>query len=515
MVPIGGAMSAGHPVLLRVEIALARILATAQSPFETYDAALVAIGEALGCESGSVWEVDAERDRMYCARTWQTSASSEHFGALSAGLTLAKGEGLPGRVWASGEPAWIVDAPMDGNFPRAEAARRAGLHAGFCSPLRSSGGVVGAIEFFARELLEPDEQLLASMTVLGSQIGEFVARRRAEEDQRASESRVRAMLESSLDAVVTMDHRGRVLEWNPAAEKTFGYAAADALGHDMAGLIVPPGLREDHRRGFAHYLETGTATMLDRRLEITGMRADGTEFPVELTITRINVPSPPLFTGYLRDITDRKRAVAELRSSRLRLVEAADRERRRLERNLHDGAQQHMVAIALLLRTARARLGSAAPDAADLLERAEREFDAALDELRELAQGIHPAVLTERGLGPALHAVAERAPVPVQIREVPAERFVEPLEACVYYTVAEALTNVAKHARATAATVGVSAAGRRIVVEVADDGVGGAAEAPGSGLRGLADRVEALGGTLTVESPAAGGTLLRAEIPMT
>jgi PAS domain S-box-containing protein len=507
-------MTVGDPVLLPLEIALAQILALALSPDATYEAALTVIGEALGCKCGSVWEVDALGERLRCARTWEMSSRSTAFEAVSAGLTLAKGEGLPGRVWETGEPAWIVDAPADPNFPRAQAARRAGLHAAFAAPLRSSGGVVGVIEFFARELREPDEPLLASMTVLGSQIGEFVARRRAEEELRASESRVRAMLEAALDAVVTMDHRGRVVEWNPAAARIFGYSATEARGQDMASLIVPLSLREDHRRGFARFLETGVGTMLDRRVEIAGMRADGTEFPVELTITRIAASGEPLFTGYLRDITDRKQAEAELRSSRQRLVEAADRERRRIERNLHDGAQQHLVAIALLLRRARAQLQAGGAEAVALLERAEREFDAALAELRELAQGIHPAVLTERGLDPALRAVAERSPLPVRIREVPAERFPEPLEACVYYTVAEALTNVAKHARATAAAVSVSTRDARLVVEVSDDGVGGAEDARGSGLRGLSDRVESLGGTLTVESPPAGGTLVRAEIPI-
>jgi PAS domain S-box-containing protein len=501
------------PLVLRVEIALARILASAQGPDETYDAALAAIGGALGCESGSVWEVDAVAERLRCVRTWHTSGPAAEFEAVSTGITLAKGEGLPGRVWESGEPAWIVDAPADGNFPRAEAAHRAGLRAAFCAPLRSSGGVVGAIEFFARELRGLDEPLLASMTVLGGQIGEFVARRRAVQELRQSESRVRAMLESSLDAVVTMDHRGHVMEWNPAAERTFGYATSEALGRDMAGLIVPPSLRADHRRGFARFLETGVSTILDRRIEITGMRADGSEFPVELTITRIDASGEPLFTGYLRDITDRKRADAELRSSRQRLVETADRERRRIERNLHDGAQQNLVAIALLLRRARAQLESGGSEAVALLERAEREFSTALSELRELAHGIHPAMLTERGLDPALRAVAERSPVPVSLLHVPAERLGEPLEACVYYTVAEALTNVAKHAHATTAAVCVSRTNGRIVVEVSDDGIGGAAAAAGSGLRGLADRVEALGGTLRLERPSAGGTLLRAEIP--
>ncbi len=508
-------MTVEDPLLLRVEIALARILAAAQSTDETYGAALAAIGEALGCEFGSVWEVDPAADGgLRCVRTWATSSAAAEFEAVSAELTLAPGEGLPGRVWETGAPAWINDAPTAGNFPRADAARRAGLRAAFSAPLRSSGAVVGAIEFFARELREPDEALLASLTVLGNQLGEYVARQRAEQELRKSESRVRAMLESALDAVVTMDHRGHVMEWNPAAERIFGYAKSKALGRDMAALIVPPSLRDEHRRGFARFLETGVGTMLDRRIEITGMRADGSEFPVELTITRIDTSSEPVFTGYLRDITDRREAEAELRSSRQRLVEAGDRERRRIERNLHDGAQQHLVAIALLLRRARARLGSGEAEPAELLELAEREFDAALAELRELAQGIHPAVLTERGLDPALRAVAERSPVPVRALDVPVERFGEGVEACVYYTIAEALTNVAKHAHATAATVTVVADGGVVVVEVSDDGVGGAGRASGSGLRGLTDRVEALGGQLRLESPPAGGTLLRAEIPI-
>ena len=175
------------------------------------------------------------RRRWPPSSTWATSSAAAEFEAVSAELTLAPGEGLPGRVWESGAPAWINDAPTAGNFPRADAARRAGLRLAFSAPLRSSGAVVGAIEFFARELREPDEALLASLTVLGNQLGEYVARQRAEQELRKSESRVRAMLESALDAVVTMDHRGHVMEWNPAAERIFGYAKSKALGREWPG----------------------------------------------------------------------------------------------------------------------------------------------------------------------------------------------------------------------------------------------------------------------------------------
>src|SRR5512133_1676067 len=350
--------------LRRVEHAVARILAETDRPVEVYEAALEAIGRPLGWQLGAVWELDPAEDRLRCVRTWHAGEQASELEALSAALALAPGEGLPGRVLASGEPAWIVDAPRDANFPRAQAARRSGLHAGFGFPLRSPRGVVGVMEFFAGELREPDEPLLATMDTLGSQVGQFVAGRRAAEEVQARESRLRAMLEAALDAVVTMDADGRVVGWNHAAEAIFGYTASEADGCEMAELIVPPHLREAHRRGLARFLQTGRGAVLDRRLELTGMRRDGSEFPVELTITRIALPGEPTFTGYLRDITDRVTADRELRASRARLVEVADAERKRIQRNLHDGAQQRITSVLLT----RGRLRALRDEPVELLE---------------------------------------------------------------------------------------------------------------------------------------------------
>ena len=159
----------------RVEHAVALIVAETERPVEVYDATLKAIGEALDWRLGAVWEVDPQDGCLRCVRTWHAAEQPSELEALSVALTLAPGEGLPGRVLASGEPAWIVDAPRDANFPRAEAARRSGLHAGFGFPLRSPRGVVGVMEFFAGELREPDAPLLATMGTLGSQVGQFVA----------------------------------------------------------------------------------------------------------------------------------------------------------------------------------------------------------------------------------------------------------------------------------------------------------------------------------------------------
>src|SRR5215213_5562032 len=464
--------------LQRVEHAVARILAETDTPVEVYAAVLEAIGGALGWELGAVWEVGPD-GRLRCVRTWHAGDGAPEFEALSERIMLERGEGLPGRVLASGEPMWIVDAPEDANFPRASAARRSGLHAALGFPLDSPRGVVGVMELFSHELREPDEQLLWTMRVLGSEIGQFVARRQAEDQVRASESRLRAMLEAALDAVVTMDQRGRVAGWNHAAETTFGYRADEAIGRDMADLIVPPGLRSAHRNGLARFVETERPVILDRRLELTGVHKNGTEFPVELTITRISLPGPPTFTGYLRDITDRKRAETELRASRARLVEIADSERRRIQRNLHDGAQQRITAVLLNL----GRLREAAQDREALIDQAIDELSVSLQEIRELASGLHPSVLSERGLVKALEALALRAGVPVELHTDVRSELPDQVEAAAYYVVAEGLANALKHAGASAVVIGTRTDIGVLVVEVGDDGLGGADE-EGSGLRG-------------------------------
>jgi signal transduction histidine kinase len=203
----------------------------------------------------------------------------------------------------------------------------------------------------------------------------------------------------------------------------------------------------------------------------------------------------------------------ELRASRARLVEASDTERRRLERNLHDGAQSRLVGLALLLGHARRRVDTDPEETATLLDRAMTELKASLAELRELARGIHPAVLTERGLQPALHALASRATVPVTLESDGEQRLPAPVEVAAYFVISEALANVSKYAQATQATVAVRRANGSVTVDVSDDGIGGADAAHGSGLRGIGDRVAALDGTLSLESPPGRGTRLHVEIP--
>jgi PAS domain S-box-containing protein len=482
-----------------------------------YEPLLQALTERLAWRLAAAWEPDhGAGDTLVCVACWNApGAALDAFAGVTRATVLSGGAGLAGRVFGSGQAAWIADATVADGLVRREAAAAAGLRAAVGFPIRSERGTVGVVELFGEQPREPDAELLATIDLLGLSLGQLVERRRAERAGRAAEQRHRATLQASLDCVVTMDHDGCVLDFNPAAEQTFGYASADAVGRDVAELIVPAELRERHRAGLRRYLADGEPRLLGRRIEIEAERADGSRFPVELTITRIDVSGEPVFTGHLRDISDRVRATAELRASRARIVEAADAARRRIERDLHDGAQQQLVSLAVDLRLALRRLDAGDPVAArELIVEADTALATALSELRELARGIHPAVLTEGGLAPALNGLVGRSPVPATVVAVPRRRLPAAVEAAVYFFIAEGLTNAARHAGDVQVQVEVVEpdAGGRLVVEVRDDGYGGADPA-GGGMRGLIDRLAVIGGTLSVISPPSGGTTLRGEIP--
>jgi signal transduction histidine kinase len=220
------------------------------------------------------------------------------------------------------------------------------------------------------------------------------------------------------------------------------------------------------------------------------------------------------FTNLVALALESAEAHDQLTASRARIVEASVAERRRLERNLHDGAQQRLVTLAVHLRIAQESLREDPAAAEAMLASVGEELKLALEELRELARGLHPAVLTDRGLEPALQSLASRAPFPVEIVGVPALRLDEGVEAAIYYVVAESLTNAAKHANATEARVEISTNDEGVVVEIRDNGSGGASMDRGSGLRGLADRIEALGGQLHLKSPSGGGTVVLTTLPV-
>jgi PAS domain S-box-containing protein len=268
----------------------------------------------LGWQAGALWLIDADRTTQRCVATWaEDEEKAAPFLDASKAMTFSPGVGLPGRVWASGAPAWIEDAVLDPNFPRAAAANAAGLHGAFCFPIRRHDEFLGVAEFYSASVAAIDHDLLTTMAGIGGQIGDFVTRKRIESEMIAQQTRTRAILDTALDAIITMDQRGCVIEFNTTAEKMFGYSRAEAIGRELAALIIPPALRDHHRKGLNTYLDTGNGPFIDRRVETTAVTADGQEFPVEVSITRVPTV-PPVFTGFVRDTTERVNAEHQRRA---------------------------------------------------------------------------------------------------------------------------------------------------------------------------------------------------------
>jgi PAS domain S-box-containing protein len=307
---------------LAVESTTAQALASSVSEGEAISRTLQSICETLDWVYGAFWEVDAPANVLGWRFAWHSPAIDiSHFEGLSRERPVPCGVGLPGRVWEQGKPAWIPDVLRDENFPRARFAAYDGLHAAFAFPILAGRQVLGVMEFFSREIRQPDELLLSMLVTVGSQVGLFIERKRAEEEVRESEARKRAVLEGSLDAIISVDREGRIVEWNPSAEKLFRYSQAEALGRLVTDLITPSRLRAAHNGILASFLSTSKMPVFGKRVEMPGLRADGTEFCMEMAIIRMPVGGSRIFTAFIRDITDLKETQqALLQSARLAAI---------------------------------------------------------------------------------------------------------------------------------------------------------------------------------------------------
>jgi PAS domain S-box-containing protein len=352
------------------------------------------------------------------------------------------------------------------------------------------------------------------------------------EEQREAEQALRereAILAKVGQPVWVTDAAGRFHYANPAALAALGF-------EELSDLVGKPAHQTVHYKypDGSPFPEEDCPLVRARKAGETLQDAEDWLVRKDGSIVRITYSSAPFelpdgvgaVTAF-SDVEEQRRAeqaarerdvaqarAEELRVARRRIIEAADAARAQLERDLHDGAQQQFVSAMLQLQLAERRAETDPEAARKLRTQALEQARTGVDELRRLAAGIHPAILADRGLGPAVEALASRLPLPVSVVRTPDVRLPTAVEASVYFFVSEALTNVVKHADARSATVSIGAVNGALTVEVGDDGVGGARAAGGSGLRGLGDRVGALDGTLDVESPPGGGTLLRAWIPL-
>jgi PAS domain S-box-containing protein len=317
------------------------------------------------------------------------------------------------------------------------------------------------------------------------------------------------------DALYVVDAAGQITFLNPAALKILGYADEDELlgriSHETIHYMRPDG--SPFPAAECPLLRprlTGEAIHLDLDWFV---RKDTTHVAVSYSSAPVNLPDGRGAVVAFRDISDRLR-LKELEASRTRIAQAADDARRRIERDLHDGAQQQFVAVAMRLESARRLLPAAPDDAALLLRAAHADLREAIAELQRLAHGIHPAELPERGLIPALRTLARRAATPVDVKAADVGRLPPAVETTAYYIAAEATANAVKHARAHQVEITLARTPQALQLTITDDGIGGAAVSGGTGLRGLHDRADALGGRITLLSPAGGPTVLTADLPI-
>jgi two-component system sensor histidine kinase/response regulator len=289
--------------------AVAKVLAESSSVEQAVPDLLRAITTALEWDLGLFWRVQEGRHVLAYGHAWSgTPSAVEPFMAASRERTFSSGTGLPGRCWARGEPQWIGDVFRDEQFARREAAIVCGLRAGCAFPIWLRANVFGVMEFFCRDTQSLDPDMLGALGTIGSQIGLFIERTEVEATLREHESRTRLIIDTALDAVIMIDGEGRITEWNAQAETMFGWSQHEAIGRDLAETIVPPVYRKAHREGLARFRATGTASVLNTLTEITALRRDGSEFPVELAIAPLRIDGAVSFSAFVRDITSRKEA---------------------------------------------------------------------------------------------------------------------------------------------------------------------------------------------------------------
>ena len=308
---------------LAAQYAVAQVLAECATIQEATPEILRAVCESLGWQVGILWQVDPESEVLRCVEVWRASPDRfSRFVDLTQGMAFSKGVGLPGQTWQKGESVWIPDAVQDSNFPRAPMAAEEGLHAAFAFPIQLGPSIHGVMEFFSREIQEPDQALLHQMLSVGRQIGQFMQRKNTEIALREGEEQTRLILDTALDAVVTFTETGDILSWNSQAERIFGWSFQEIVGQSLVEMIIPPSYREGYLEGLQRYVRTGSSEILNHRTELSGLHRDGHEFPVEFAVTAVRSKGGLIFSGFIRDLTERRQTEEALRKSEEQLRQA-------------------------------------------------------------------------------------------------------------------------------------------------------------------------------------------------
>jgi len=444
---------------LSLHYAITRLLADGAALEEVAPIVLERICDTLGWDVGGLWTMHRETGRLMPVAQWhRPSDRLTPFELVSRSTTFEPGSGLPGRVVATQAPLWIPDVVADPQFPRAAAARASGLHAGFALPVLVHGEIVGVLEFFASTVLPLDRNVLDTVTPIAGQVAAFIDRLEAQAAIDALEAHRGGILAAALDGIISVDDRGRIVDFNPAAERIFGYAREAVIGQMMVDLIVPPTLRDAHRTGFRRYLETGDPVLLGRRIEITAVRADGTEFPVELALTRVELPGRPIFTGQVRDITERR----EAETARERFIDIVSHELRTPITAIYGGSK--LLARRALKTEAREAILSDVIAEADRLQQLVEDLLVLIKSERGTDQTMVQPVLLHRLVNRVVEAELSRWPTAqIEVRSSGPAVPVLADETAVGQTLRNLLSNAAKY--------GPSGGRIEVVIEHGDDKV--------------------------------------------
>jgi PAS domain S-box-containing protein len=448
--------------------------------------------------------------------------AATEFEVQTRAQTFKPGDGLPGRVWATGTPLWIRDLRADRNFPRLSAATHEGLRSGFSFPILVGTEVIGVIEFFNHQVTERDASVEEMMQPIGREIGQLLLRKQSEQALRESETRFRTLAETASDAIITIDANSKIIYINRAAENIFGYAVDEMLGHDLT-MLMPEYLRHVHSAGLSRYLQTGKRHIDWTVVELPGLHRDGHEIPLELSFGEFTRNEERYFTGIARDATERKRAEEELRRSREARAIELERVRKRIASDLHDEIGSSLTQISLLSEVVNQRVaghdGSVAQPLA-MIANSSREL---VDAMSDIVWAINPQKDHLSDLTQRMRMLTSEVSTVGGINI----RFCAPdvdddlalganLRREVFLIFKESINNIVKHSNATEAEVEFRVDRNQLSLEVRDNGVGfdPAEESEGHGLVSMQGRANDMGGRLEMQSSVGKGTTMTLVVPL-
>jgi PAS domain S-box-containing protein len=393
-------------------------------------------------------------------------------------------------------------------------------------PIRNATQVVGLLSVQSYQPSAYDHEDLSMLQTLADYCGVALERIRAETALRASDALKGAITESALDCIITMDREGRVMDFNSAAQRTFGYSREEAIGRDLADLIIPSESRPRHREAIAHYVSGGSDFLMGRRVEITAIRKDGTEFPAEMAITPIQIENGPIFTGYLRDITERKRAEEAMREVPGQILQAQESERMRVARELHDSVNQILSSTKFRLDSIEEKDLVPNMSTAEALTKAKGLLDKAMHEVWRISRNLRPSELDDLGLIPAVRSLCSefmhRTGVNVALHLPRMVQLSPNIELTLYRIIQEALNNVEKHSEATDVSLTLSDTDTELRLHMEDNGIGfkspssnpsNPRKKSGMGLVGIMERVAYVGGFVELKSVPDRGARIEVRIP--